>query len=95
MSLTVEKVLQLANDAVSLINDVNTNGTSSNYLSSGMLQSEVNETVQRNVDHLETILAYDGSSTNVPDVASNSADKSSYTAAITIGKNYITANSGE
>ena len=28
MSLTVEKVLQLANDAVSLI-DVNTNGTSS------------------------------------------------------------------
>ena len=95
MSMTVEKLLEIADDSVLLINDVNTNGASSNYLPEGLSQSEVNKAVQRNVDHLETVLAYDGSSTNVPDVAGSSADKSSYTAAITTGKNYITANSGE
>ena len=93
MSLTVEKVLQLADDSVTLINDVNTNGASSEHLQSGLSQSEMIDAVQRNVDHLETILAYDGSG-NVPDVAGSSADKSSYTAAITTGKNYITTNSG-
>jgi hypothetical protein len=53
----------------------------------------VNDVVQKNVDHLETVLAYDGSNPTKPDVAGSSADKSSYTAAITTGKNYITANS--
>jgi len=95
MEMTVERVLEIATDSVTLINDVNTNGASSEYLQEGLSQSEVNKAVQRNVDHLETILAYDGSTTNVPDVAGSSADKSSYTAAITTGKNYITANSGE
>tara|TARA_R100001015_G_C4586416_1_gene142307 strand:+ start:506 stop:793 length:288 start_codon:yes stop_codon:yes gene_type:complete len=95
MIKTVEEILKVADDSVSLINDINTYGASSKFLSFKTSQSEVIETVQRNVDHLETILAYDGSSTNVPDVAGSSVDKSSYTAAITTGKNYITANSGE
>ena len=93
MSMTVERLLEIADDSVLLINDVNTKGASSNYLPQGLSQSEVNKAIQRNVDHLETTLAYDGSSTNVPDIAGSSADKSSYTAAITTGKNYITANS--
>jgi len=93
MSTTVERLLEIADDSVLLINDVNTKGALSNYLPQGLSQSEVNKAIQRNVDHLETTLAYDGSSTNVPDVAGSSVDKSSYTAAITTGKNYITANS--
>jgi len=95
MDMTVEIILQQANSIVLLINDVNTNGASSAYLPSGMSQSEVNDEIQRNVFHLETVLAYDGSNPTKPDVAGSSDDKSSYTAAITTGKNYITANSGE
>jgi len=94
MEMTVERVLEIADDSVALINDVNTKGASSTYLQEGLSQSEVNKAVQRNVDHLEIILAYDGSTGLKVDVAGNSADKSSYTAAITTGKNYITANSG-
>lgn len=95
MEMTVEKVLEIADDSVALINDVNTNGASSAYLPSGLSKSEVNDVVQKNVFHLETVLAYDGSNPTKPDVAGSSDDKSSYTAAITTGKNYITANSGE
>ena len=47
--------------------------------------------VQRNVDHLEIILAYDGEN-DLPDVAGSSDDKSSYNNAITTGKAYIAAN---
>ena len=43
--------------------------------------------VQRNVDHLETILEYTD-----PDVKGSSDSKTSYTAAITTGKAYIAAN---
>jgi hypothetical protein len=93
MDMTVERVLEIADDSVALINDVNTNGASSVYLPEGLSQSEVNDVVQRNVFHLETVLAYDGSNPTKPDVAGSSADKSSYTAAITTGKSYITANS--
>jgi hypothetical protein len=52
----------------------------------GMTQEEINDMVQRNVDHLELILAYTD-----PDVAGDSSDKSSYTGAITTGKAYIAA----
>jgi hypothetical protein len=54
-----------------------------------MTQAEINEMVQRNVDHLELILAY----TDPPDVAGDSSDKSSYTGAITTGNTYISNNS--
>ena len=87
---TVEQVLTSADDSVTLINDINTNGSSSEYVE-GLNQNEINDTVQRNVDHLEIILAYDGSN-GQPDVAGSSDDKSSYTSAITTGNAYIAAN---
>jgi hypothetical protein len=80
---TVEQVLTAATDSVTLINEVNA-GT---WNVEGMTQAEINEMVQRNVDHLELILAYTD-----PDVAGDSSDKSSYTGAITTGKAYIAAN---
>jgi hypothetical protein len=80
---TVEQVLTAATDSVTLINEVNA-GT---WNVEGMTQEEINEMVQRNVDHLEIILAYTD-----PDVAGDSSDKSSYTDAIATGKAYIAAN---
>ena len=91
MAQTVAQVLAAADDSVTLINDINTNGSSSEYVE-GLNQDEINDTVQRNVDHLEIILAYDGSNDH-PDVAGSSDDKSSYTSAITTGNAYISANS--
>jgi hypothetical protein len=80
---TVEQVLTAATDSVTLIDAVN-GGT---YEVGTMTQAEINEMVQRNVDHLEIILAYTD-----PDVAGDASDKSSYTGAITTGKAYIAAN---
>ena len=85
---TVAEVLASADDSVTLINDINTNGSDSEYIASDLSQEEINEAVKRNVDHLEIILAYTD-----PDVAGSSDDKSSYTSAITTGKAYISANS--
>ena len=84
---TVAEVLSAADDSVSLINDINTNGGDSEYIVSDLSQEEINDIVQRNVDHLEIILAYTD-----PDVAGSSDDKSSYNSAITTGKAYIEAN---
>ena len=81
---TVEQVLTAATDSVTLINEVNA-GT---WYVEGMTQAEINEMVQRNVDHLQLILAYTD-----PDVAGDSSDKSSYTTAIATGNTYITDNS--
>jgi hypothetical protein len=84
MAQTVEQVLTAATDSVTLINAVN-GGT---HEVGSMTQAEINDMVQRNVDHLEIILAYTD-----PDVAGDSSDKSSYTGAITTGNTYITNNS--
>ena len=81
---TVEQVLTAATDSVTLINAVN-DGTHDVV---NMTQEEINDMVQRNVDHLELILAYTD-----PDVAGDSSDKSSYTTAVTTGNTYITDNS--
>jgi hypothetical protein len=91
MAQTVAECLTAATDSVTLINDINTNGSDSDYVSEGSTQEEINEVVQRNVDHLEIILAYDGEN-DTPDVAGSSEDKSSYTGAVTTGKAYIAAN---
>jgi len=90
MAQTVEKVLTIATDSVTLITAVN----GGSYDVEGMTQAEINEMVQRNVDHLEIILAYApvDSNDDTPDVAGDSSDKSSYTTAITTGKAYIAAN---
>jgi len=78
----VTQILSAADDSVSLINAIN-DGTwdVSNYED----QEEINATVQRNVDHLEIILAYE-------EVVADSSDKSSYNSAISTGKAFIAAH---
>ena len=99
---TVAEVLTAATDSVTVINDINTNGNASPYaggetdvdgnaVAGDWEQADINALVQRNVDHLELILAYDGEN-ETPDVAGSSDDKSSYTSAVTTGKAYIAAN---
>ena len=83
MAQTVSEVLTAATDSVTLINEVNA-GT---WNVEGMEQSEINDMVQRNVDHLEIVLAYTD-----PDVAGSSDDKTPYTDAIATGNAYIAAN---
>ena len=94
MTQTVAECLTAAEDSVTLINDINTNGKKSTYVggtaeadTTTMTQAEINEMVQRNVDHLEIILEY-----TEPNVKGSSDDKSSYTGAVTTGKAYIAAN---
>ncbi len=92
MAQTVSEVLTAAIDSVTLINEVNA-GT---WNVEGMEQSEINDMVQRNVDHLEIILAYapvdsDDDTPNV--VGSSSSKKTDCTNAITTGKAYISSNS--
>ena len=99
MAQTVTECLAAGSDSVNLINDINTNGNKSkhaggktdldgNAVAGTFTQAEINEIVQRNVDHLEIILEYTD-----PDVKGSSDDKTSYTTAITTGKTYITDNS--
>ena len=84
MAQTVSEVLTAATDSVSLINGVK----AGSWDVTGMTQSEINEMVQRNVDHIEIILEYTD-----PDVKGSSDSKTSYTTAVTTGKTYITDNS--
>ena len=95
MAQTVTEVLTAATDSVTLITDINTNGSSSSRISADAAQAEINETVQRNVDHISTILVYApvDSDDDTPDVAGSSASKTSYTAAVTMGNAYVAANS--
>ena len=90
MAQTVSEVLTAATDSVTLINGVN----GGSWDVEGMEQSEINELVQRNVDHLELVLAYApvDEDDDTPDVAGSSDDKTSYTTAITTGNAYIAAN---
>jgi len=90
MAQTVSEVLTAATDSVTLINGVNA-GT---WNVEGMEQSDINDMVQRNVDHLEIVLAYApvDEDDDTPDVAGSSDDKTSYTTAIATGKTYITDN---
>lgn len=95
MAQTVAKVLTAATDSVTVINDINSNGSDSEYVPEGSTQEEINELVQRNVDHLEIILAYepvdeDDDTPNV--VGSSSSKKTACSTAITTGKAYIAAN---
>ena len=85
---TVSEVLTAATNSVTLINAVN----GGSYDVGRMTQEEINEMVQRNVDHLETILTYNSTMNGVPNIVDSSEDKSSYTTAITTGNAYIAAN---
>ncbi len=107
MPQTVSEVLTKAIDSVTLINDINTNGSNSKYAGSTTdkdgnvvatewTQDEINIVVQKNVDHLETILAYApvDSDDNTPNVVgSSSSKKTDCTNAINTGKAYISSNS--
>ena len=77
----VTKILSAADDSVSLINGVN----DGSWNTLDATQEEINDMVQRNVDHLEIILAYE-------EVVADSSDKSSYNDAISTGNAYIAAN---
>ena len=90
---TVTECLAAGTDSVTLINSINTDASAEKAVI-GMTQAEINEMVQRNVDHLSTILLYepvDGDDTpNVAGAASNL--KTTHVAAVTTGTDYIAAN---
>ncbi len=88
MAQTVTEVLTAATDSVTLINDINDNGIED------MDQVDINDMVQRNVDHIEIVLAYEpvDEDDDTPDIVGDSSDKSSYTDAIATGQAYIDAN---
>ena len=94
MAQTVTECLATATDSITLINDINTNGSSSSHALTCADQAEINEMVQRNVDHLSTILLYepvDGNDTpNVKGAADSK--KTTHVAAVTTGTDYIAAN---
>ena len=104
MAQTVAECLTAATDSVTVINDINTNGNKSPYaggetdvdgnaVAGDWEQADINALVQRNVDHLELILAYDGEN-ETPDVAgSSSSKKTTCSNGVTTGKAYISSNS--
>ena len=91
MAQTVTECLAAGTDSVNLIDGVKA-GT---WDVEGMTQAEINEMVQRNVDHLSTILLYapvDGDD-DTPDVAGAASNlKTTHVAAVTTGTDYIAAN---
>jgi len=107
MAQTVTEVLTAGSDSVTLINDINTNGNKSKYagsmtdkdgnaIASDWTQAEINEVMQKNVDHLEIILEYApvDSDDNTPNVkGAADSKKTTHVAAIATGKTYITNNS--
>ena len=90
MAQTVTECLAAGTDSVNLIDGVKA-GT---WNVEGLTQTEINEMVQRNVDHLEIILEYApvDEDDETPDVKGSSASKTAYTGAVTTGKAYIAAN---
>ena len=91
MAQTVTECLTAGTDSVTVINAIN-GGT---YDVTGMTQAEINERVQRNVDHLSTILLYApvDASDDTPDVAGAAGSKkTTHVAAVTTGTDYIAAN---
>ena len=94
MAQTVNECLTAATDSVTLIDDINAKGVSSNRINDDATQAEINECIQRNVDHLGIILAYApvDADDDTPDIVGYSGDKSSYTGAITTGNAYIAAH---
>jgi len=101
MAQTVTECLAAGTDSVTVINDVNTNGKKSTHVGGSaeadttMSQADINEVVQRNVDHLSTILLYEpvDASDDTPDVkGAAGSKKTTHVAAVTTGTNYIAAN---
>ena len=94
MAQTVTECLAAGSDSVTLINSINTDASAESAVE-GMTQAEINKVVQRNVDHLSTILLYApvDASDDTPNVAgAASSKKTTHVAAVTTGTNYIAAN---
>jgi len=94
MAQTVTEVLTAGTDSVTLINSINTDASVDPTVK-GMTQAEINEVVQRNVDHLSIILAYapvDGDDDQADIVGAASSLKTTHVAAVTTGNAYIAAN---
>ena len=92
MAQTVTECLAAGTDSVNLIDGVK----AGSWNVEGMTQAEINEMVQRNVDHLELILEYApvDSDDDTPDVkGAASSKKTTHVAAVATGKTYITNNS--
>ena len=92
MAQTVTECLAAGTDSVTLIDGVK----AGSWNVEGMTQSEINEMVQRNVDHLELILEYApvDSDDDTPDVkGAADSKKTTHVAAVATGKKYITDNS--
>jgi len=92
MAQTVTECLTAGTDSVTLIDGVK----AGSWNVEGMTQAEINEMVQRNVDHLELILEYApvNSDDDTPDVkGAADSKKTTHVAAIATGKKYITDNS--
>ena len=92
MAQTVTECLTAGTDSVNLIDGVK----AGSWDVEGMTQAEINEMVQRNVDHLELILTYApvDAEDDTPDVAgAASSKKTTHVAAVATGKTYITDNS--
>ena len=92
---TVAEVLAAGLDSVALIDSIDADASSVPECE-GLSQSEINELVQRNVDHLEIILLYEpvDSDDDTPNVkGSSSSKKTDCSNAITKGKAYISSNS--
>ena len=101
MAQTVTECLAAGTDSVTVINDVNTNGKKSTHVGgtaevdTTMSQADINEVVQRNVDHLSTILLYEpvDADDDTPDVKGAASNlKTTHVAAVTTGTDYIAAN---
>jgi len=94
MAQTVTECLTAGTDSVTLINSINTDASAESKCD-GMTQAEINEMVQRNVDHLSAILLYApvDASDDTPNVAGAAGSKkTTHVAAVTTGTNYIAAN---
>ena len=101
MAQTVTECLAAGTDSVTLINDINTNGKKSTHVGGSaeadttMSQADINVVVQRNVDHLSTILLYEpvDADDDMPDVKGAASNlKTTHVAAVTTGTDYIAAN---
>tara|TARA_R110000787_G_scaffold95843_1_gene199044 strand:- start:398 stop:667 length:270 start_codon:yes stop_codon:yes gene_type:complete len=89
MAQTVTECLSAGADSVTLIDQVNA-GTYE--IAPPMTQAEINAMVQRNVDHLEIILAYTATD-STPDIAGAASNlKTTHVAAVTTGTDYIAAH---
>ena len=94
MAQTVTECLAAGSHSVTLINSINTDASAESAVE-GMTQAEINKVVQRNVDHLSTILIYEpaDASDDTPDVKGAASNlKTTHVAAVTTGTDYIAAN---